>query len=331
MRAAGNQMRRGLTLVELLVTIAILVMLIGVTIPLMRSVSEGQQLTQATQQVELLVDSARTAAMANGSAGVIFLRSRNPGEWNRCYQVALAKAPPPYAGEVASARIADAIENTDSSSEFFGTWLISFVAGDVRPLMDPNLEPEGWFIRPGDKIRFNYRGARHQIIHVGAPPGFAPPPGSPADLSVVVKLKHPVPFDPTTTFQFFRAPRQTTTPPTELPNGTFIDLSVTGVELDEFGTPLTGVVFDGGQPMITFGATGNIDKVFRAHGVLGDPGAGRPATAVDATDMQQQMLPTSPRGAFQIDIVRLTGTQETHEIVSLATRRAEINSTRLDP
>jgi prepilin-type N-terminal cleavage/methylation domain-containing protein len=69
-----NCERQGMTLVELLVVIVILVMLVGVTVPLVRTVNNGRELQEAMREIETMIDSAKTRAVVTGRpAGVAFV------------------------------------------------------------------------------------------------------------------------------------------------------------------------------------------------------------------------------------------------------------------
>ena len=58
--------RHGLTLVELLVVIVILVILVGVTVPLVRSTNKDRELREAARLVESIIQNAKTRAATTG-------------------------------------------------------------------------------------------------------------------------------------------------------------------------------------------------------------------------------------------------------------------------
>ncbi len=244
--------RHGLTLVELLVVIVILVMLVAVTIPLMRSIRDGGEVDAAVRKVESIMNDARTRAIVTGRpAGITFIR--DPLNPNVSYQVALAESPPPYAGDVINARALLTNENV-------GGVLFKQVAFDLNQVRKLRPTPTGneptpvdesaWFVRPGDTIRFNFRGAEYPIRAV------------PTEYSLA--LDPDVPLTGLASFQIQRAPRRSLASPTELPNGAFVVLGSSGVAYDGEGFQLDrNRLFSSGDVTVSFNAAGDIQRVYR--------------------------------------------------------------------
>lgn len=92
----------GLTLVELLVVVVILVLLIGVALPLAQPALNGRDIREASRQVNAMFAGAQVRAASLGQpVGVMLIADANDA--NRCYALKYAKTPPPYAGEVPDA------------------------------------------------------------------------------------------------------------------------------------------------------------------------------------------------------------------------------------
>ena len=245
-----NVRRHGLTLVELLVVVTILVMLVGVTIPLMKSVRSGSQLEAAVRKIESMMSAAKARAITNGRpAGIVFMRdSVNP---SIAYEVALAESPLPYAGEFPGKK----------QLTFFPIPVghIRFRIMDVRPFRpepssdpaDPSNDQSRWFVRPGDTIRFGYMHKHYVIREVNGPN------------SITLAEKPPYIGDALLHFQIFRSPRRTMVAPVELPHGAYVILSTSGMAMDRGGLALSAKLFPTGNVVLTFGSTGNLDRLYR--------------------------------------------------------------------
>ena len=102
--------RRGLTLTELLVVVAILVTVTAVLAPLLTSSFEGREVREAARQVNAYFRQAQAKARELGRpVGVMIRRSpsTNSGpnnDFDFGYQLSLAEEPPPYTGVTSFAR-----------------------------------------------------------------------------------------------------------------------------------------------------------------------------------------------------------------------------------
>lgn len=89
----------GLTLVELLVVVVILVLLIGVALPLAQPALNGRDVREAARQVNAMIAGAKSQAATTGRpAGILIQPDDVTGE--RCYSISYAKVPPSYSGEL---------------------------------------------------------------------------------------------------------------------------------------------------------------------------------------------------------------------------------------
>ena len=90
--------RRGVTLVELLVVVGIMLLLAAITIPSMQGLTEGRRVREAARAVNVYFGRARSRAIESGRpCGVMFERlERQP---NACVVLRQAEVPPPYSGD----------------------------------------------------------------------------------------------------------------------------------------------------------------------------------------------------------------------------------------
>ncbi|MCA9214162.1 MAG: prepilin-type N-terminal cleavage/methylation domain-containing protein [Planctomycetales bacterium] len=188
----------------------------------------------------------------------------------KVYKLYTAEQPLPYTGDSldARARVVTAFEQYAGLPDF--TALQPFVPGDfaTASVLIP-FEDCAFFstIQVGELIQFNNRGGLYQIIRVPQgmvsiqhDPSFRPPlnrqtfgaqsAGSYVVLGIrAVESDQPLaaPTLPrlrrrlgrlagqTVPFKIFRRPRRTMTPPIEMPNGTTIDLMLSGIDDDTYG------------------------------------------------------------------------------------------------
>ena len=265
---ARGPRRGGLTLIELMVVVVILVTLVAITVPMMMPMLEGREMREASRQIAAMLGTAQARAAELGRpVGVMFARS--PTNANATFQLFQAEVPPPYAGDTVTAR---AFSATQAS----------------LPTPVPSWQAfltESWaaaaLILPGDLIKFDYRGIKyiiisvvrngdrtmisfyHQSAHSGAsvlPPMLVPfveDPETPGR-----------PVHPGVPFQIFRQPQRTAAAPLELPTPAVVDLQGTGVGADGIGIPLevnTSVIPDPTVPhpvTIMFSPSGRIDRLW---------------------------------------------------------------------
>ncbi len=259
--AATGTARRGLTLTELLVVITIIVIVSSILTPMIQPALKGREIREAARQINTFLESARSRALQKGRPVAVWIE-RDPNNVRNAFQLRIAEVPPPYTGDTVGAGAKVSLEN----STFGGIPL-----GKAELVASPQAFK---FIAPGDEIRFNYRGARYEIVTVPTSVTDSTVTFKPVDLSQklpVPNIQHALPY------QVFRKPRLSPATPLDLPVGTVIVAPLSGIgtspsELGPDNTPLCRW-FDPvdvdqtpllSQPLvITFLPEGRVDWLYR--------------------------------------------------------------------
>jgi type II secretory pathway pseudopilin PulG len=154
--AANARGRRGVTLLELLVTIGIILAITAAVIPVMAPVMAGRRLREASRGVNTFISSARNKAMATGrSVGVAF--ERLEADPQASIVLSMVEVPPPWSGD------------TVDSGMLIGAngRLLGFYRRDLSVPSGYSLSGDiGWQIarvRPGDLIKLNNRNTAYRI------------------------------------------------------------------------------------------------------------------------------------------------------------------------
>ncbi len=254
---------QGLTLVELLVVVTIMVILIGVVLPLAQPALKGREVREASRQVNTAFASARVRAEAAGSAYGVILVPDATGE--RCYEIGYAKVPPPYSGDNESWRAGfdpafGIVPNPPSAfpfailndpntvdDDFVGKLdfaaksptsdlIVQLPAILTKLLQSDQPNSSGDFVVPF-QVQLGYRGRYHKGLFVWVSGGtgisglYVAYPQSEAPTN---EMFGPVGYIVGTAvqggvpFQIRRAPRRTSATPIELPIGAYIDLTASG-------------------------------------------------------------------------------------------------------
>lgn len=157
LRAWGDgRVRRGVTLLELLVTIGIILAITAAVIPVMSPVMAGRRLREAARGVNTFLSSARNKALTSGHAvGVSFERLEADPQASTV--LSIVEVPPPWSGDTVASNI---VLGTNGRLLGFG----------MRDPSDPTkIIPSGdigWQIarvRPGDVIKLNQRNTAYRI------------------------------------------------------------------------------------------------------------------------------------------------------------------------
>ncbi len=216
-----------MTMVELLIVVAVMVILMGIALPVMKTGIEDRRLREATRQVNVCVELAKSLAVETGLPSAMLIEPEFlPGATEPfATKLYLAESPLPYAGDVVDAKA----QVTGSSVSF------DVDSGGLLTLS----------VAAGDFIRFDYKGPYYHIDMISSPPPIFTISGSPA----IPNGEY--------TYQIFRQPQKTGAAPLELPKGTVIDLAVSGLGEDNQFENVSNV-----RPLsLVFGPGGRLVRV----------------------------------------------------------------------
>jgi prepilin-type N-terminal cleavage/methylation domain-containing protein len=233
--------RRGMTLVELLVVVSIVVILFATAIPIMRPALKDRKLREGSRQINTFIINAKARAAESGRPhGIWIVRNNdNPDLRDSSYQIFIAETPIPFAGDTLNANCT--LGDTDNDGfvdavEFTDTY-------DV--------------VKTGDLIQIDYKGPKY-ILTITQP-------GATKRVSLMVPplAGYSLPrmrASGLAPFQVFRQPIRSSIPPLELPNGIVIDLGWSGVGFE--GQEMANAVAGMNDIVIMFAPTGGVDRVY---------------------------------------------------------------------
>lgn len=243
----------GLTLIELLVVVTIMVLLVATSVPLMKPALQSGKLREASRQLSVFIQVARTRALESGRAAGIWIERDTAGS-NEAYQVFLAESPLPYQGDFIGARATGFFPPGYSSRP---AWSVEF---DANSSILPSI------VQRGDVIKFDYKGHYYPITDIIPPTGTAP-------LYILVDTtQHALPPNPAgLPYQIFRRPKKSMAMPLQLSGNAVVDLEYSGIGdtayFDGSGNELGGREFrasaatDAAPVLVVFNASGAIDHV----------------------------------------------------------------------
>ena len=207
-------------MIELLIVVAVMVILIGIALPVMKTGIEGRKLREAARQVNTGVTLAKALAAETDrfTALVIDVESL-PEDMTKLFarRLYLAETPPPYAGDMVGAT---ATVRTSGGPPFYADFDAS----------SSNLTNVA---KVGDLIRFNYRNPSYRITSIGpaTPPAVIPPAIYTIQFIDPTGLSRPQ--DGSASYEIIRSPEKSSSTPFELPNGAVMDLNNCGFGLSD--------------------------------------------------------------------------------------------------
>jgi prepilin-type N-terminal cleavage/methylation domain-containing protein len=248
---AKRALRRGMTLVELLAVVAIMVILMSLAIQVMRPGLKDRKLREASRQINTFFALAKARAAESGRPWGVAIMP-NPTVTGSSYQLFLAETPPPFAGEMlgdkATLSLPDPMNNPHIGQATFN---------DTYQLT-----------QPGDYIQFDYKGPKYQITSAsGTAPRtviFQAASGQPMPYISEDTMNAPTRLP----FQVYRSPILSNANPLQLPTGTVIDLTSSGI--GQSGTEMAATTTL--PPIIMFHPSGSVDRLlnvsFTAPGTI---------------------------------------------------------------
>ena len=239
-----KRQRSGMTLLELLVAIAILVIIAAILVPQLRFASADRNIREASRLVASTFAQASQRAINDGEAGVLIVRNPNITEDDVAYAATsmfLMRRIPRYIGE----NIGDEA-------------MISSPTSVSIPL--PSEQTALGTIRVGDQISFgNQSQLRFTITDLNEA-------GSNLELTLAPSPFGAPPNDPSK-FVIYRQPRRLASSRVDLPTGYLVDLRLSG-ELNASNTSFFALDNSATPESVTylFNGRGNIDRFFYTDG-----------------------------------------------------------------
>lgn len=287
--------RQGVTLLEVLVVISIMLILLAVAVPRLRPIMDQRRVREAARTTSAFFYAARSRAMESGRpVGVSLERLAIQPE--ACITLRMVEEPPPYAGDTLNAR---------ASVRRLGTtdlYQVCLASADVSCMLTQALP-----VAVGDLMSFESQGIRYRILGLdqnrdGTPDTDSdqiigdPQNAPPAIVVLLVQLADvaetpwPVTANPNSrfpiedpqqgvgsrpvAFQIHRRPEPTAAMPVRLPSGAVIDLVTSGTDsMAQQGVPAPGfvpvdhdtstpVIEDPTPVMVIFAPDGRVSRVF---------------------------------------------------------------------
>lgn len=251
---------RGVTLVELLVVVTILLMLAAFAIPTMRGLTEGRKVREGARAIDVYLTQAKIRALElQRPVGVVFQRTNlgtvaSPDiQTDTCTVLRQVEVPPPYAGDTLDARICLTPDDVNDPNT---VWNVAFT---------PTEAGDGWdiLVKEGDHLQLNFQGPKLEMEFpdVTKPREVTFKQVPTLSLSLIGQdvLKGGLPF------QVFRQPQPSSIPPLRLPRDVVIDLFDSGhlnTTPDAFGILPTGAAPD---PVVLFAPNGSVSAVYQCN------------------------------------------------------------------
>jgi len=257
--APHRQNGNGFTLVELLVVVAILAMLVGISAAVILPLREGRDIREAARSINAYLAAAQTRAMANQRPVGVWINRFSPDvndlpRFNMALELVAAEVPPPYTGDYLSSR---AIFSAEINNQ-----------AELTGISGVSIQPDrNDLIHRGDYIQFGFKGQRRKISEITNVNV-----NDDGSLTCIVVFDTPFRCAPggEIPFQIFRfaRPARSATAPLLLPPAVAIDIGNSGVGatgmlsglleiLKSLNDPDKKNLLTG--PAILFGPSGQID------------------------------------------------------------------------
>jgi Tfp pilus assembly protein FimT len=314
--------RAGVTLLEILIVMTILLMVTAAAIPLMQPALQNRRGREAARLVSSFISGARSKAIESGRpVGVVFERFNGNGFSTKLSYV---EVPTPYSGDTLTSRLL-----INNAGQIFGIGQVAAAGGTI---VSPDTQ---WtqFLRYGDRIKLDYGGPTWVLASTNSVPD--PAIGTPITIQPSLTPMAPaLPWilmtssnqSPPATgfpqpymiagvpFQIMRQPTQprSSTPALQLPENQVVDLFNSGVgPTGQFAvtTNVSGGVATatiGFDPVLVFSPGGSLDYVTDNGGAWGHP-LGSLFLLVGRRDQMPDVAPTGRKETPQsIPLFNLT-------------------------
>jgi type II secretory pathway pseudopilin PulG len=258
------------TLIELLVVVAVLAILLAMSLTMVRPVMKDMKVREASRMLNAYLAGiqARAVELDRPVAAYIEVRreqSATGTPTNAAFQVFHAESPPPYAGDMADARIIIPFPSELNPNEIvLGVGLARFdvTRGDTPDFEFDDPLASGALMKlcePGDLIQFGFKGPWYEIKEIAADPN------NPFYVSVIKfnTLNHGNPPPGTVPYQIRRKPRKSLAAPLDLPAPMVVDVGVSGIGPNTAFYQNQPVTTPHTVPLIiSFSPQGGIDMVY---------------------------------------------------------------------
>lgn len=268
--------RNAFSLIELLIVLAVVVLLAGITLPSFKGMLDDQRASQAARIVQSVAESARARAIALGRpVALIFDRvpvdtsappAFNLNADNTSTRLSIGEVFPAYEGDWAASTGILMDTDTDGAPD-----AISIELAKVSSLIDPATNTATGLVNVGDLIRLSDHAQMFSITSITVT-------GSSPNFMVLIGFDNPPAgfglSEPLWTtgagqvrFRLIRRPSKTLAGSTVLPRGMCVDLSESGIGLsgNEFvvGMRASSSMPDLYGPLfVVFNARGAVDGVY---------------------------------------------------------------------
>lgn len=292
----------GMTLVELLIVMGIIVLLMAASIKLAQPAFQGRKVREAARQLNAFFAGAKARASERGRPFGVWFK-RTPGNLNECVEVYQAEIPPPYVGDLLEARVGFRLDTVNPMDPFYRLVFDTAQCGQLFSAYQPLVGPGETFW-----IKFDFRGQVQTAIRLapndadtsddfrllGSPPAVGAAPHD--------RVK----------FQIYLQPRQSLVTPLDLPNGTAIDLSWSGLgalgtQFDAWNAPpamgatpppdtnpVILLFSPGGSVELVYSRGGSSSPVSEIHFLVGRN------DTIAALDVSNPVGPPNPRAAANL-------------------------------
>lgn len=215
------QFTRGFTLVELLVVMAVLVVLAGVTLPTVKGLLHDQKVSAAARLVKAHVEAAQARAISSNRRVAVILE-RNANDSNIVTRLSIGQTFPPYEGDVSPTL--GTLGDSSGSSLYYNQITIPTASASLLTAT-PAVFGAGDFIQIGNSSKtYTITDISSGVVTFSNPSLTSG--GLATQEPQLLKLGR---ASTTASFRIFRRPTKSFVQSSSLPRGTCIDMTVSGI------------------------------------------------------------------------------------------------------